>query len=584
MSNIKKWLLVLVGVVLFVGMPSVLADDINKDPALNSSSIQTSVTSKLESEDKLLPQKSNSIPKFPGGANPVNDGISFVGIGLTPGFTVQPQETQNIVVGSPLDLQAEFSIGLFLFNESVPIIIHCWSYNETSGQWDDQQVNTTIKFSLLNLRTLETVPTEEVPTPSKPGDYYYQIVATRSNGSQYNSAVAHVNVVSQEIHASGLDLSSPDVVFGGTTGSGSLIDPYVKTDINYNSQANITPNEATDSVQWQDSNGIVSYMEPYGLTNKFTVDNTKVNLNVVNTSVNNPGVPINIHATVVDSQISADRTVYDGGLVAVNAVKGRSFIWPVAGLQELANVTGNQISEIAYEWHFYKGSTNTEVTPKSTDTSVMNIKGTVNNVTDLSSDGAKALKINDGTFMTNAYQATQEKEPYSAQLKITFKVAQGTSFQKTVTVLSNRAQFSVIKPAQQLSLDSVPDFNFGPLSANQLYQGVTVNSTSANQLAITAQGVDNWTLSAERAAFFSQQTGVNEPILTLMGLPNQPAIKVGDGDEHDKTLLTSDQANGQTSWTVGGQLTLPPNPQLQLANNQQFNSAITWILNGPSPE
>jgi|GEM_PF-3727086 len=583
MSDIKKWLLLLVGIVLFVGMPSVLADDINKEPALNSSSLQTSVTSKLESGDKLLAQKSNSIPKFPGGENPFDDGISFAGIGLTPGFTVQPQSTQNIVVGSPLNLQAEFSIGLFLLNESVPIVIHCWSYNETSGQWSDQQVNTTLKFSLLNFRTLETVPTEGVSTPSKPGDYYYQIIAVRSNGSQYNSVVAHVTVVSQEIHATGLELSTPDVVFGGTTGSGTFLDPNVKADINYNSQAKVMPDESTDSVKWGDSNEIVSYMEQNGLTNKFTVDNTKVNLNAVNTSVKNPGVAINVHATVGDAQISADRTVYDGGLVAVNAVKGEPLIWPVAGLQELANVTGNQMSEIAYEWHFYKGSTNTEVTPKSTDTSVMNIKGTLNNVTDLSIDGAQALKINDGTFMMNAYQATQENTPYSAQLKITFTVAQGTSVQKTVTILSNRAQFSVTAPVQQLSLDSVPDFNFGPLSASQLYQGDTVNSTSDNQLSITDQGIDDWTLKAGRTAFFSQQTAVNEPILTLMDLPKQPAIPVVEEGDNGDPILTSDQADGQTSWTVGGQLQLQPNPQLQLANNQQFNSDITWTLSGPTP-
>ena len=585
MSNIKKWLLVLVGVVLFVGMGmyGVSADNVKSESSTvtnNSEKMESQLKDNFESEalsrdipDPIAADQHNA---------PSPDGIWFL-LSVAGGLTTQPQSEQNIVINHKPIINGAATPGLVggLLPSVLNFTIHRWHYADS--KWIDDGSTKQFSEPVISLLGLgPTIPFDGenyISALDKSGTYCYQVevkvplLLGIGTAATYYSQFAYVNVSDVAVPATELQIDAPPVVFAGVTGLSSN-----DAQLQYEAKGSVRPAESTDSVEWEQSDEEVTYERTTGSDTKFSVtpELTSLKNGKINDRDNVAGIPVTLKAHA--GSIIATRNVLVGGLPALRGSADKTLTWPVAGIDDLINISQGQMTNETYQWHFYNANGQEETDLEGVD----NVKGT--DISRLNSDNPLTIKA--GAFMNNAQQATVEGNPYYAQLVITFQVGDNSN---VITVNSNKAYLYVTSPPQELTLNNVPDFDFGLLSAIQLYQGDTVNSTnqSNNQLTITAQGVDNWDLTAERTAFFAQQTAVNEPILTLMDLPNQPNIPIKKDDDNENkksTILTSDQANGQTSWTVGGQLTLPPNPQLQLANNQQLNSAITWTLNGPSPE
>lgn len=541
-------------------------------------------TDSSKTQKSIGPQVDDSVPTHePAGLQgPSPIGISFI-IPLADGFVLQPQKVQNIVKGNKPDLAA--TVAFFRLN---PILTGSGSYeiqrydydpnnssSDVNGFTTTEKVTGNASIPLITGRS-KISPNEAALT--KPGTYYYQIKwsaygSLGAIGGKYEFYSEPIKVVVHESAVPAQTLAvNPDhqIVFAGLTPDGSDLP------MNYGVHGITNPTSSTDVVQWN-ANSNVSYELTAGTDNAFTIPNSVVSgaNSPINsdTDPNHAGVPITLSASA--GSATSSRTIYAGGLAAQRSEQSNSAIkWPVQGLDALDEHATN----IKYQWNFYDANGN----KIDNVTGVDNASGSLGSWNDL--NAAKELTINPGKFMDNAATASQAGKPYSAQLKLSFDIVNGNRRQTGLTISTNKANLYIDKPAPKLDLTSVPSFNFGNVKASQIYNGFFgVTGKSSSNLSVTANNVPNWKLSVTRDDFKATNGKTIEDSKLLIYDENSQISTDIWSNSDQATVISNDKAKNGGNWSLKSNLSIDPNPQATLGDNQKYTSQITWVLSGPSP-
>lgn len=502
-------------------------------------------------------QKVESEPDFD---QATSNGFWFL-IPILHGFRSQPQSEQNIVKGDIPSIRGRLVTDWnFLFPATVNITIKQWSLN--NGVWELATKTSNID-RLIGLADFD----EQKLAISKldtPGTYYYQLSYT--DGASKNPWVSQkvkVNVLPDPVPATGLSISAPPVVFTGDQYNG--VDTF-----SYDALGPVTPSNSTDPVNWIGS-GNVRYTQSVGRQTKFSIDKSIVSGSTINTDVNKSGIPVVLNAKA--GAANGSQTVYVGGVPARTTEKDVSVKWPVDGISDFVKTTNNQVNNWDYSWSFFDSKNN-----KITNTNgVNNISGSVTDLNSLNS--GNQLTINKGQFMDAAYNASRAGAPYYAQLTINYSINGNKQ-----TITSNKANLYVTEPQKSLTLDSVPNFDFGTLKSKDIYNGFTdvTNKNADNHLIVTAKNIPSWNLTASMNKFTtSDSKQVDGATLMMKGISTKNPV-VDDKNLAQNIVNSTDSASGG-NWSVEGHLAMAPNPTASLGDNNNFSSNIIWTLTGPQP-
>lgn len=149
------------------------------------------------------------------------------------------------------------------------------------------------------------------------------------------------------------------------------------------------------------------------------------------------------------------------------------------------------------------------------------------------------------------------------------------------TGTTSKGEFAV--SAGSLSIDSVPDFNFGSTSVKDLTTGTTLTyqSGSNNELTVSDyRGVSNleWTLEANLSNFTNDKGSGN-----VAGSINLATDKKATGtiSKTDSTVWDNDDAatkgagNASATVSTGTKLVTKPN---RAVDSGHYTSTITWTM------
>lgn len=542
----------------------------------------------------------------PGSAQtPSKDGWSFLLTIFRKGFSVQPQ-LEQYVVAKDTENPAKFTgmkmlTGLLTLSKKTNVTR--WHWDSASATWVlDANVKDKIDSNgLLGVLGFLNID-DYVPSNLAVGEYYYQF--DFDDGiwplqSHYYSKLARVSVSEQPVPATAIDTTAnlPKVVY---------------SDVDYAASALITPSNSTDKITWKASSDSdkLAFTPDNGRQSMLTAGNGYVNsdnkyvedtyyVNQVNKDPNVFGIPANF-AISAGTALSTTKNIAVGGLPAFNKAADVGGSWSVGGLSELVSATG-ATKPWHYVWKFTDGDGNAIATPTAAE-GVTNTEQDITDLTQLNSEQPLTF-AKDSSFMKKAAEATASGKSYQAQLTLITSIEPEESSTKAaqkVTVVSNKAELQATPATGKLSLDAVPSFNFGTITASKIYNGTLDPDTAPNAgagdtLSITdtrvpASGVTNdWTLKAT-ASKFTSGTGsaaktLNPVTLQLSNILGIPGSR--DLTETENTIATKDgsaTAGGTNpSSLVKASLLMSPNSTIQLTDGDAFSSQITWNLTTNQP-
>ncbi|QNN74862.1 WxL domain-containing protein [Weissella diestrammenae] len=366
------------------------------------------------------------------------------------------------------------------------------------------------------------------------------------------------------------------------------VTPVVFSTVAYDSKANITPNNSTDLVQWQTGSYKTTYLPANGRQTKFVFDKTYVDpATFVNKDTAVAGYPAKVAAIAGDtstpSRNSASAPVAVGGLAASRVAQDAGLKWQVSGLSDLQTAS-ESTNPWKYQWQFFDGDGKKLTTP-TTAQGVTHTSGTIATIDALNSDQNILTFARDSSFMKDAAAATTKGKPYRAQVTFTTTASDDSKKRadNTITVSSNVAELQVTKPAGKLSLDQVPNFNFGDINVSQVYNG-TKNAakkpevTSNLAISDTRVGANDWQLTVNMTPY-KTVTGTNLVAGNVLRLISDLDTSNTDLIDNNTPVTVATSAKTKPAvWPIKAQLLLNANPNIDIFNHQRFISTVTWNL------
>ncbi|WP_346349916.1 WxL domain-containing protein [Lactococcus petauri] len=504
-----------------------------------------------------------SYTELPGAHEPDRNGLYLL-FPLRTGILSQPQEEQYIVEGTSADLSIKTTSWVTSLGK-VKVKVNAWQ-EQDDGSW--LNMGSIGEFSDRSGLLGSTKQSIDIPvTKLQAGNYYFQL-ETRLNtlpiiGSisamTYYSQLAKVTVKDKPVAASGISITTPNVVFEKAT---------------YSAKAVTTPRDATGKITWNSSLKEINFLKTEGRSIEFDAGDQ---LDEVNTDVQAPGIPFTMSAGIRNDDGTTptdNKTVYLGGLAAKNVAEDSGMSWELDG-QGLADLNKSvESAEVwSYEWKYIEGKT-----PKafSETQGVKNYKGTVSDLTSLNDADHILSFAPDSAFMKTAREATENGKPFAVQVTFSTTIDTGDGKKETVTLSSNKAQLLVNKATGKLLLQQVPNFDFGKLPASYIYDGTKDREpTAQDHLEIVdSRAKGGWRLSAKMSRF---QSNNNHRLkfnsqLTMSTYPFEINLKDDDTDNYIVDSVSSE------AFDLTGQLLLQPDPLADLSAGETFSSTITWNL------
>lgn len=523
-------------------------------------------------EDKPQSEKATSVASLssdasytdlPGAHEPDRNGLYLL-FPLRTGILSQPQEEQYIVEGTTADLSIKTTSWVTSLGK-VKVKVNAWQ-EQDDGSW--LNMGSIGEFSDRSGILGSTKQSIDIPvTNLQAGNYYFQL-ETRLNtlpiiGSisamTYYSQLAKVTVKDKPVAASGISITTPNVVFEKAT---------------YSAKAVTTPRDATGKITWNSSLKGINFLKTEGSSVEFDAGDQ---LDEVNTDVQAPGIPFTISAGIRNDDGTTptdNKTIYLGGLAAKNVAEDSGMSWELDG-QGLADLNKSvESAEVwSYEWKYIEGKTSKAF---SETQGVKNYKGTVSDLTSLNDTDHILSFAQDSAFMKTAREATENGKPFAVQVTFSTTIDTGDGKKETVTLSSNKAQLLVNKATGKLLLQQVPNFDFGKLPASYIYDGTKDREpTAQDHLEIVdSRAKGGWRLSAKMSRF---QSNNNHRLkfnsqLTMSTYPFEINLKDDDIDNYIVDSVSSE------AFDLTGQLLLQPDPLADLSAGETFSSTITWNL------
>ena len=523
-------------------------------------------------EDKPQSEKATSVASLssdasytdlPGAHEPDRNGLYLL-FPLRTGILSQPQEEQYIVEGTTADLSIKTTSWVTSLGK-VKVKVNAWQ-EQDDGSW--LNMGSIGEFSDRSGILGSTKQSIDIPvTNLQAGNYYFQL-ETRLNtlpiiGSisamTYYSQLAKVTVKDKPVAASGISITTPNVVFEKAT---------------YSAKAVTTPRDATGKITWNSSLKGINVLKTEGRSVEFDAGDQ---LDEVNTDVQAPGIPFTISAGIRNDDGTTptdNKTIYLGGLAAKNVAEDSGMSWELDG-QGLADLNKSvESAEVwSYEWKYIEGKTSKAF---SETQGVKNYKGTVSDLTSLNDTDHILSFAQDSAFMKTAREATENGKPFAVQVTFSTTIDTGDGKKETVTLSSNKAQLLVNKATGKLLLQQVPNFDFGKLPASYIYDGTKDREpTAQDHLEIVdSRAKGGWRLSAKMSRF---QSNNNHRLkfnsqLTMSTYPFEINLKDDDIDNYIVDSVSSE------AFDLTGQLLLQPDPLADLSAGETFSSTITWNL------
>lgn len=525
---------------------------------------------------------------------PSQNGWSFLLTIFRKGFSKQPQE-ENYFAMQDIN-KAKFS-GISILTSlgnglGKDIGVRRWHWDASQNNWieDKNQPNAKTGWSLI-MGSLGFLDVEDYALNSKGnlgvGTYYYQF--SFSEGlwpfeKTFYSNLAKVGIAPEP---------KPAKAINADTDSADGTPKVIYSDVDYGIKAITDPVDSTDDVNWAaaSTKDLLKFTLNTGRKTTIMAGNGSVQsdksyqpdnyyVNQVNHDPNVAGIPAHFHVDA--GNVTANKTVYVGGLPAYNRAMDAGGSWSVGGLSDLVKATGST-SAWHYAWQFMDSTGKTIALPANSG--VTNSSGDINNLADLNTAQPLTFAKN-SSFMKQAAAATASGKSYQAQLTLTTSVSsEEAANKKEVAVLSNKAELQVQPALGKLTLDQVPNFRFGNVLAKDVYAGTSAQKQRyivSDRLKITDTRVDpGWKLTAKMTKMASKEGHqLSTTTINMSGLPG--IANLGLIDNNSETAIAS--AKSSNTWSVTGNLLLNANPALQLKTGETFASEITWALNSTQPE
>lgn len=502
-----------------------------------------------------------SYTDLPGAHEPDRNGLYLL-FPLRTGILSQPQEEQYIVEGTKADLSIKTTSWVNTWG-TVKVKVNAWQ-EQADGTWLNK--GSIGEFSDRSGILGSTKQSIDISVPNlKAGNYYFQL-ETKLNqvpilgfAATYYSELAKVTVKDKPVAASGISITTPNVVFEKAT---------------YSAKAVTTPRDATGKITWNSSLKGINFLKTEGRSVEFDAGDQ---LDEVNTDVQAPGIPFTISAGIRNDDGTTptdNKTIYLGGLAAKNVAEDSGMSWELDG-QGLADLNKSvESAEVwSYEWKYIEGKTSKAF---SETQGVKNYKGTVSDLTSLNDADHILSFAQDSVFMKTAREATENGKPFAVQVTFSTTIDTGDGKKETVTLSSNKAQLLVNKATGKLLLQQVPNFDFGKLPASYIYDGTKdIEPTAQDHLEIVdSRAKGGWRLSAKMSRF---QSNNNHRLkfnsqLTMSTYPFEINLKDDDIDNYIVDSVSSE------AFDLTGQLLLQPDPLADLSAGETFSSTITWNL------
>lgn len=502
-----------------------------------------------------------SYTDLPGAHEPDRNGLYLL-FPLRTGILSQPQEEQYIVEGTKADLSIKTTSWVNTWG-TVKVKVNTWQ-EQADGTWLNK--GSIGEFSDRSGILGSTKQSIDISVPNlKAGNYYFQL-ETKLNqvpilgfAATYYSELAKVTVKDKPVAASGISITTPNVVFEKAT---------------YSAKAVTTPRDATGKITWNSSLKGINFLKTEGRSVEFDVGDQ---LDEVNTDVQASGIPFTISAGIRNDDGTTptdNKTIYLGGLAAKNVAEDSGMSWELDG-QGLADLNKSvESAEVwSYEWKYIEGKTSKAF---SETQGVKNYKGTVSDLTSLNDADHILSFAQDSAFMKTAREATENGKPFAVQVTFSTTIDTGDGKKETVTLSSNKAQLLVNKATGKLLLQQVPNFDFGKLPASYIYDGTKDREpTAQDHLEIVdSRAKGGWRLSAKMSRF---QSNNNHRLkfnsqLTMSTYPFEINLKDDDIDNYIVDSVSSE------AFDLTGQLLLQPDPLADLSAGETFSSTITWNL------
>lgn len=507
------------------------------------------------------------VSDLPGARDPDKKGIYLL-FPMRVGIISQPQEEQYLVKGESADLSIRTTSWLNPFSK-VSVDVREWS-EDGNGGWVNNGIIGTFKSSRSGLLG-SSEQSIDIPIGNlQEGRYYFQL-ETKLNkfpvigglgANWYYSNLAKVEVKKEPISANRVSITTPKVVFEQAT---------------YPVKAVTNPVDATVSMNWFSSLNVneIELLSDTGRSIEFRVKNQ---LPAVNKSTDKPGIPFNITATATNNNggsVSDGKTIYLGGLSAKKVAQDSGFSWDVdeQALLDLDGAVENN-QPWNYQWQYIDETGIKSFKPSD---GANNNAGTLSSLTDLNEQAHLLTFKRDSEFMSIAKKATDQGKPFAVQVSFSTVIETGDDKTETVTITSNKAQLEVSKPEGKLSLQQVPDFNFGTIPGSYVYEGTKGREPSAKGKLIisdTRYPSNGWYLNAKMSPLKNKE---EQPLENASELQ----LKASDIDvsltDNNKEIVITDSTKSEESDLVGS-LQLQENPRVQLKPEDIYSSTITWTL------
>lgn len=602
-----------VGLLAFSGVASIsssiVADGIDNNSSSSQSSISTSsiqssssssyaaTSSSAKSPDtvktRVAPQTDPPAPTAADGVKPADISGIYFNIPVIIGFQVQPQLEQYIVtdpnshtVHGDMSFKAAFVKGA---GEKIELTQTIFSWNGT--KWVATADMTIDKGGVGGFVQDGNPYVKQFATNLTVGTYYVQL-SCNFHGWQdlpgfHNvnkvSRLAKIVVVDNPVDATTITPKVPNVLFENAT---------------YEGTAN--PSTATGAIAWNSNLTDIAWNRQVGRNANFMI---KDQLDTVNTDTSKPGIPVNFSSTITNigkspGTITGSTDSFMGGLAAkkMAADDGSSWSLDAGGLKDLEasiNPTAAKYATWDYQWQYSDDSGKTWITmDESNSDGVNHFKGTVASANDLgNSDNALKFSGTSG-FAAKAAAASANKSDYVLRENLTANIpdisASGAGAAQSFEINSNAASLTVSSAVGRLSLDEVPSFNFGNVTATDIYNGTSGKVTSEDStLSVTDTRTITtskyWSLKAAMSGLIDANGNklVGATKITSKITGNQaPSILTDDGKQG---MFKNSTGGSFTQSGLNGTLTLKPNHQTNLMDNQKFSSTITWVLAGSTP-
>nr|WP_242521202.1 cell surface protein [Lactococcus garvieae] len=410
-----------------------------EEPTTSETTEQEKTVEDKPKSEKITPADLSSDASYtdlPGAHKPDRNGLYLL-FPLRTGILSQPQEEQYIVEGTADDLSIKTTSWVNTWG-TVKVKVNAWQ-EQADGSWLNK--GSIGEFSDRSGILGSTKQSIDIPISKlQAGNYYFQL-ETRLNqvpiiglAATYYSDLAKVTVKDKPVAASGISITTPNVVFEKAT---------------YSAKAVTTPRDATGKITWTSSLKGINFLKTEGRSVEFDAGDQ---LDEVNTDEQAPGIPFTMSAGIRNDDGTTptdNKTIYLGGLAAKNVAEDSGMSWELDG-QGLAdlNKSVESAETWSYEWKYIEGKTSKAF---SETQGVKNYKGTVSDLTSLNDADHILSFAKDSAFMKTAREATEKGKPFAVQVTFSTTIDTGDGKRKQLLFLQIRLNSWLIKRLENSS-------------------------------------------------------------------------------------------------------------------------------------